>query len=87
MFIQAKEEKVASTMIPYVAEILSNMFREIEYNNQDRMIESVSQSLISTIGNPFVQMAFSLFIIVCELFLKSSCINLLKAFLKFHSFS
>ena len=44
MFIQAKEEKVASTMIPYVAEILSNMFREIEYNNQDRMIESVRQS-------------------------------------------
>ena len=44
MFIQAKEEKVASTMIPYVAEILSNMFREIEHNNQDRMIESVRQS-------------------------------------------
>ena len=68
-FAEATEEQEASKLIPEVTDILSNMFRAVEYKKQEGFIEAISKSVVATITDPRVQMAFFSFMIVIINFL------------------
>jgi hypothetical protein len=63
-FAETTEDNEASKLIPEVTDILNNMFRAVEYRKQERLIETLSKSVFTTITDPRVQMAFFSSIIV-----------------------
>lgn len=67
-FAETTEDNEASKLIPEVTDILNNMFRAVEYRKQERLIETLSKSVFTTITDPRVQMAFFSSIILIIMF-------------------
>ena len=65
LFSEMVEEKEASKLIPEVTDVLNNMFRSVEYIKQEAFVEKLSKSVITTITDTRVQIAFySIFIVI-----------------------